>query len=119
MESGRLRHRVEVQAEAAADVDPHGPGAPGTWSTVATIWADVRPLRAVEIVRAQQPGLETAFVVTMRHTADVTAGSRLKWQGRYLYVKGLTDVGGRGRTLEVLCNQREAAPDQPEVSDEQ
>jgi SPP1 family predicted phage head-tail adaptor len=115
MESGKLRHRVLVEKETevtsgygkGGKAPTYGP-ATGAAAT-STFWADVKPLRATEKVRAQQPGMETAYVVKMRFNSVVAPKHRLVWEGKHLYVEGITDVDGRHIELEILCNEREAA----------
>ena len=115
IEAGKLRHRVLVQKPTAGS-SGYGKGAAApTWgpvtgnATSSTFWGYVRPLRASEKVRAQQPGMETAYVVQMRYTTVVTPNTRLIWEGHALDIVGITDVDGRHVELEILCNEREAA----------
>lgn len=94
---------------AVAAASPYGQGGKKpTWTSVGEFWAFVRPLRAGEVVRAAQPGMETAYVVSMRYNADVTPDCRLLWEGKTLHIVGVTDVDGRHVETEVLCNEREA-----------
>jgi SPP1 family predicted phage head-tail adaptor len=104
MQAGELRERVTIQSPTAS-ADEYGQ-APPTWADVATVYAGVRPLRAGEILRAEQPGMETTHVVRLRYRADVAPECRLKWGTRYLYPSSIVNVGARNRELELLCTER-------------
>jgi len=108
LNAGDLRERVTIKRPVTG-ADEYGAGAPPIEATVATVWAGVRPLRANEILRAQQPGAETAYVVSMRYRNDVAADCWLEWNGRKLQITSVIDVGARRRELEILANDREAA----------
>lgn len=105
VEAGRLRQRVTIQT-AEPSSDAYGKKPNPTWTDVRTVWAEVRPLRANEVIRAHQAGMETAYVVTMRYTPDMTADGRLKWGERYLYPSGVIDLEGRHVALEIMCQER-------------
>jgi SPP1 family predicted phage head-tail adaptor len=112
MNAGELRHRVTIQRPVRT-TDAYGVGAV-TWTDVDTIYAGVRPLRAQEKIRSQQPAQETDFIVKARYTADVTPDCRLVWLisntvSKTLYISGIIDVNGRQTELEIMCSEREVA----------
>lgn len=105
MQAGTLRHRVLIERPVPGS-DAYGQGDP-TWEAVGTVWAFVRPMRAGEMVRAGQPGMETTYVVTMRYVEGMTADRRLTWEGRVLYLSSVIDVNGRHEALELVGHERE------------
>lgn len=110
MEAGRLRNRIDIQrpTKAPDTENEYGQAEPPEFVTVSHgVPAEVRPLRAYEIVRAQQPVMDTDHVVRMRYREDVTPDCRLLWGDKKLYVTGIIDVGGRRRELEVMCRERD------------
>jgi SPP1 family predicted phage head-tail adaptor len=106
MNAGELNKRVTIENTTVAG-DAYG--AKSSYAAGSTVWASVRPQRATEILRAQQPGMETAYIVKMRYTSEVKSDSRLLWEGRYLYISSVIDVNGRHIELELICHEREAA----------
>lgn len=108
MNAGELNQRVVIQTPTGMS-DAYGQGAEPTWASSDPVWAKVRPLRASEILRAQQPGMETGYVVKMRYTSRVKPECRLVWQGKTLEITSVIDIDGAHAELEILCNERQAA----------
>ncbi|HEV7299212.1 MAG TPA: phage head closure protein [Tepidisphaeraceae bacterium] len=104
MRAGELRHRVEIQ-KPIVTVDGLGESVP-TWQTVTTVHASVQSVRAYENVRARITNMETAFLVKLRYTDEVTPERRFLWEGKELYVDGITDVDGRRREMRVNAFSR-------------
>lgn len=78
-----------------------------TWTPVGDVWANVRPLRAVEIARNQQAQLYTTHTVTIRYRADVQTDWRAVYHdaaGRHvLNLSGRIDVNSRHHWLELTA----------------
>jgi len=64
-QAGRLRHRITIQAPAA----PSNPFVPGTATptTVATLWACIRPLTSSEVFQATQVSMKLSHRITIRY----------------------------------------------------
>jgi SPP1 family predicted phage head-tail adaptor len=107
VEAGKLRHRVLIESPTTA-ASAYGQGEP-TWSTLDTVWAFVRPVRAGEMIRAGQPGMETTYIIQIRYRADIRADMRLTWEGNVLFPTSIIDVNGRHEELEIIAHEREAA----------
>lgn len=76
---GKLTERITLQSETrSADT---GGGASVSWSTVATVFAQVTPLSGGERWAAgQQLGTQT-YRFTIRARADLSTAQRLQWRG--------------------------------------
>jgi SPP1 family predicted phage head-tail adaptor len=87
MQAGRLRHRVQIQSKPAnqQDRDPAG-GVAEVWTTEATRWAAVEPLRGKELLEAHMVDGRLTHKVTMRHYEGLTAAHRLLFGTRVLNV---------------------------------
>ena len=109
MNAGDLRHRVAIQKPNTA-TDAYGEQIAATWSTVATVSADVKPMRAAENLRARLNGMETAYTVRLRYTVEVLPDRRFLWDGHELYIDGIIDVDGRHRELHVTAFSRVEVP---------
>lgn len=72
-----LRHRVALQRPSDAS-DGQG-GASRSWTTVATVWAQVTPGAGGERVIAQGVREQSPYDVRIRYRADVTAAWRILW----------------------------------------
>jgi len=82
MQSGRLRHRIEIQ-RAVITRDDVGQEII-TWVTVATIWARVEISQSARegfIARADQLHATADYKITARYTTslDITVKDRVHW----------------------------------------
>lgn len=96
---GALRHRVEIQQAAIV-----GDGAGGhveNWSTMATVFAAIEPLRASDRFGADQRLESVTHRVTIRARGDVESGMRLARDGRVLDIRTVHDPDETGRYLTL------------------
>lgn len=102
MQAGRLRHQVVIQSKTVTGRDAKG-GEVVTWTTFATVQADVVPLRGREYLAVRQAQAELQVRVVMRYIPGVTPEMRLV-HGTTIYdIADVIDVDGRRRTLELMC----------------
>lgn len=106
---GNLRRRVEL-------VDlidmPDTFGQPiKAWSTVASFWAEVRPLRGAEVLNVKQVWATATLMVSFRwlgrsirpNPAQVL---RLLPEGRLLNILNVNNLEERNRAYELVCEER-------------
>lgn len=104
MRAARLRHRVTIQQPVVA-VNGYGERIT-TWSTVATVWAAVEPLRGREFFDAEQVQAEISHRVIMRYRAGMESTMRLLHEGRVLHITAPPiDVDERHRELQLMCRE--------------
>lgn len=72
-----------------------------TPSTVATVWALVRPLSGSERDRAQQTEERANYLVVIRYRSDLTEKDYIVWRGSEMNIRFLKDRGPRARFLEI------------------
>nr|WP_315210104.1 phage head closure protein [uncultured Albidiferax sp.] len=102
MRAGSLDQRVTLQSRSTVQ-DAAGQDTI-TWVDVATVWAEVRPLRGREFFAAAQVQQEQSIKVRIRFRPDVQQTWRLVWQGRPHDITGAVPVG-RKDYLEIMCLQ--------------
>lgn len=100
MNAGLLRDRVTIQQPSFA---PDGQGGSVTsWSTLATIWAQVVPVAVGEQLSEGAIGARQVYRVIVRYRGDLAATMRVLWTP-YL--------GAAAKTLQV--NGVQPHPDEP------
>lgn len=111
--AGRLNQRVTLQAKTV--VRGAGGDEVPSWADVATVWAEVEPLRGREFFAAQGAQYACDVKVRMRYRPDVSPGKplvqyaaqwcelRIMWRGQPHDVTSVIDVKGRREALELLC----------------
>jgi SPP1 family predicted phage head-tail adaptor len=109
MTTGDLLDRVTIQQKTTT-ADTQG-GRSVSWSTLATVWANVRAARANEQIQAQAVGSNIDYTVTIRNgAASVTPSMRLSWtpyggSARTLQVNGVHYVDGRREFVQITCQE--------------
>ncbi|TCT02819.1 SPP1 family predicted phage head-tail adaptor [Tepidamorphus gemmatus] len=101
-----LRHRVRLQAPAAAD-DGAG-GHATTWSDVATLWAAIVPAgpgSTAERVEAGRLEAAARLRITIRYRTGLTHDMRFALSDRVFAITGIADPDGRGRHLVCDCEE--------------
>lgn len=107
MNAGKLRHKVEFQEDTGATRPRDGMGEPvERWRTAFEAWAAVEPVSGREYWQARQVQADVTHKVTVRYRAGLSAGMRVKWGGRYLYLtEPPRDLMERHQWLEFFCKE--------------
>lgn len=85
MDPGQLDQRVTLQS--VSSTTDAGGGRVETWATVATLWANVRPLSGRERLQADQIESPANYRVTIRRRTDITTDKRIVWKGKNLNIR--------------------------------
>jgi len=105
---GRLKTSVVIQHKSAGR-DTKGARTAESWTTLATVWAEVIPFAGREAWNAKQVDAELTHRVVMRYRSDVSSRHRLKVGSVYLNIVGPPkNVGGANVILELDCIETEA-----------
>lgn len=99
----QLDQRVTLR-QRAAGVDGLGQ-ASGAWQDVATVWAQVQPLRGREYFAAGQLQAEVSVRMRIRWRAGVVPTMRADWRGVPHDIVSVVDVDGARVVLELMCAQ--------------
>lgn len=102
LDPATMRERVTLQAPGTTQ-DALGARVE-SWTDVATVWAQVTPLRSREWFAASQAQSSVEMKVRIWHRTDVVHGMRLVWRGQpYDIVGEPIDVQARREVLELMC----------------
>ena len=103
MHAGLLRHRVAIQEETAAR------GSTGevtrTWATIARRWAAVQPVRARELMAANELRADVTHRVVLRYYSGLTNRHRFLFGSRILEIVEVIDPLERHEQHECLCRE--------------
>lgn len=103
MNSGRLRHRVQIQAPVETQ-NTYGE-AEVRWQTFATVWANIEPLRGREYFAARQAVSEVEAKVTIRYRAGVTAKQKVVYGTEEYLIESIINIGDRNREIQLMCTR--------------
>ena len=84
---GDLRHRITL--ETLSRVSDGQGGFTETWSTLATVWAFIKPISSRERLFAESIGYQRSHEVIIRHRTDVTQEMRFTYDSRVFQIKGV------------------------------
>jgi SPP1 family predicted phage head-tail adaptor len=101
MRAGQLDRRITIEQNTPTQ-GPTGEEA-ASWSTLATVWAEVRQRRGREFFDSHQVVAEIDTVFLIRHRTDVTAKMRVSWDGRLYDIHYVGEIG-RKDGLELMTS---------------
>ena len=110
MGAGAMREQITIQQRTITR-DAFG-AAVESWSTLASVWANVKAQRAATALEsmAKSTGRETVraqYIVTTWYRTDVSEVNRLTWGSYTLDIRRVADPDGSQTHLELLA---EVAP---------
>jgi SPP1 family predicted phage head-tail adaptor len=94
-----MDQRITLDQEART-ADTYG-GAVVTWATLATVWANVRPLSGRE--RADMAAIEApaSYRFTIRRRNDITEAMRIGWNSQVFNIRFIADPGSRSLYMAI------------------
>jgi SPP1 family predicted phage head-tail adaptor len=103
MDSGTLRHSVELQSATLVS-DGMG-GSTATWATVATVRAAIWPTSVTEQIRAASPTMVETHKIRIRYYAGIKASWRVLFGTRYFSIVSIVDKDERHVQMDLLCRE--------------
>jgi len=106
MQAGKLRQRITIE-QATETQDGFG-ATLQSWSTLATVWAEVLTDMGTEGFAPDSAVERTVqtYTINLRHRSDVTTKMQVRYDGRTLDIENVFDPTGRRRTLVLKCKER-------------
>lgn len=102
MRAGTLREKVVIYQPPTArnaygEVD-------GAWMSVASVWADIRPLVGNEALRGAVETAQTPYRVRIRYLGSVDTSMRIvRADGTVLEIRAVQHVDNRKRETVLAC----------------
>lgn len=104
MRAGRLRHQVTIQ-QLTRTTDGAG-GYTQSWSTFATVWAQVTPVRGLEQPLGDGTAAPITHEVRLRWVDGVRPDMRISHDGRTLTISGPPlNIDERDREMVLTCSE--------------
>lgn len=103
MLAGSLRHRLQLQRRDVT-VDAAGQDIV-TWTTYATVWGMIEPLRGRELVAAQQAQSQTTVHIRIRYVNGVLTQHRIVFGSKTYAINAIADPAERNRELQIMCTE--------------
>lgn len=106
MTAGRLNKRITLRRAVYED-DGFSSQGSETWSDLATVWAEAKPVRDSEKLAAGQTLATIAYRFRIRISstvADLGPQDRLLFKGREFEIHGVKPSGDRDEYLEISAS---------------
>lgn len=101
MRAGRMDRRIVIQSVSRVQ---DASGEPlESWSTLATVWAAVSPIRGNERFVDSQEKAERTTRFRIRYRSDVTADNRISYDGNIYDIEAVIELS-RQEGLEILTS---------------
>lgn len=105
IEAGRFRNRVTILQLDDAQLSSGGID-PRNYSIFLTTWAKVETLTGRALSGAQQEGSSVTHKVSIRYAPGIVARQVVGHGERYFTIAYLSDPDGRGKLLELFCEEK-------------
>lgn len=102
MRAGKLRHRIVIQRNTPtrdgfnANVD--------SWSTYATLWAQVETASGAETIEQQQAAAVLSHKFTIRKYPGIVPAMRVSWSSRLFDILAVID-DNLNRQVDLVCSE--------------
>lgn len=104
MRSGKLRHRIEIQA--ATEARNSFGELIQTWATTSKAWASVQPMTGNERIDGMKPIPEVDTKITTRYCDNITAQNRIKLCDKTYHIEAVLNTDTLSRELVILAKER-------------
>lgn len=98
-----LRQRIELQSVSPSR-DRIG-GLVETWSTYATVAAQVRQANGREVWYRQQQNASASWTISIRYRAGLVPQHRVRYGTRIFEIRSVIDIDERHQWLALACDE--------------
>lgn len=99
----RLRNRVAL--EQPADVADGAGGYTRSYTTIATVWAEILPMNGQEKLDAQKLQSSLMHRITIRYRTDVNATWRVRYGTRLFNIRAVMNNEERNGSLIMIAEE--------------
>ena len=101
MDSRSLNQVIKIQQQSTVH-DAEGQEL-DDWSNVATIWANIRHLNGLEVVKADALTSIVKASMRIRYRTDLNAGMRVSYNGKFYNIVAVLPDEDRREYVDLAC----------------
>jgi SPP1 family predicted phage head-tail adaptor len=101
LRAGGLRHSIELQYETRA-VDSTGAPYPSSWTTYATVWAEIKGVSGTERLQYAQDLANNIYRIWIRYNRFVKASHRIVWGNMVLDILNVAP-DNKSTRMEIIA----------------
>ncbi|MDT2277698.1 phage head closure protein, partial [Paenibacillus larvae] len=106
MNPGKLNKRITIKKHEPLPDGAGGYEDDDGLADVATIWANIRPLRGREYWQSQQTQAEVTHSIMIRYRKDIDRSHVVNYSGRLFDIQHIINVDEANRTLILHCVEK-------------
>lgn len=103
MKIGKMNRRITIRSKTVTK-DTEGI-TQNVWSTVATVWAWVEPLRGKEYFEAAATNAENTVRFHIRYMSGLTSKMQVLYESRLFNINSVIDIDERHREMQLICTE--------------
>ena len=100
---GAMREQISIE-EPTMTSDTYG-GNTRAWNSIATVWANVKPVSAAEKFFAGKVEMDVSHKIKIRYRDDVNATQRIVYGARTFIITGVRNIDELDKFLEILARE--------------
>ena len=77
------------------------------WQTLATVWAEIKPISGREYFSVQQVQSEVTTQIWIRYRKDIEPTMRVTYQDKHYEIVSVLNYQGLNKTLQLMCKDWE------------
>lgn len=106
MQAGKLRHKIIIQTPTETE-NPDTGELETTWSTFATVWAEILPAVGREFWASKQIVAEITGKIRIRYIAGVNSKMRIKFGSRIFNIIVPINVEEKNIELVLMVSEKQ------------
>lgn len=103
MMAGKLKVRVAIQQKSSTQDSVGQPLE--VWTTLATVWADVRNMRGLEVLKADMQMSRLLASIRIRYRTDVTPAMRVVHGNNIYQITAVSPDSNSKDYLDLICEK--------------
>lgn len=101
--AGALDQRIEFQRETLTD-DGAG-GKLSAWATLATVWAEAKPMNGSETLARGGVVAVAKVRFTIRNSLTLNETDRISWGGKFYNIREILTAGSRPLYVDIIAER--------------
>ena len=102
MDAGKLNRRIVIQSQTATQ-DAAGQPLPDTWSTFATVWANIRFNSGYESIKGESVASIARASMRIRYREDITNKMRVTHNSITYEIKAVMPDEAKREFVDLAC----------------
>lgn len=102
--ASNAKHKVTFQV--ATEVDDGEGGFTKSWTSGATVWAEVNPISAVQQLEYRSVGVDATHEIVVRNKLSITEDYRIMFGTREFEILTIENIQERGIVTIITCKER-------------